>query len=135
MSVRVMRQDELEQVAEMMRALWPDAGAYNFADEVVFVWQRPQGGLGGFCSVSVREWAEGCEQEPVAYVEGWWVAPDLRAQGVGRQLMKAAEVWAREQGYREIGSDTESSNDASQRAHLALGFEERTRIVFFRKLL
>lgn len=47
MSVRLMRPAELPQVTEMMRALWPDAGFYDFGDETVFVWERPQGALGG----------------------------------------------------------------------------------------
>ena len=86
MTVRQARPADLTDVADMMRALWPDAGAYDFSDETVFVWERSDGGLGGFASLSLRPWAEGCDSTPVPYVEGWWVAPDLRRQGVGRAL-------------------------------------------------
>ncbi len=58
-----------------------------------------------------------------------------RFQGVGRRLVEAAENWARIRGFREIGSDTQLSNAASQEAHAKLGFEEAERIVAYRKPL
>jgi len=60
----------------------------------------------------------------VAYLEGWFVAPEPRGQGGGRALVAAAEAWGREQGCRELASDTEHENDVSTAAHLALGFED-----------
>lgn len=122
----------------MMRELWLDAGAYDFeaqGGEFVFVWERPGGGLGGFSSFSLRPWAEGCEAMPVPYIEGWWVAPDLRRSGVGRALIAAIEDWCRARGYTELGSDAELDNVDSQRAHAALGFEPTLRLQFFRKRL
>jgi hypothetical protein len=83
MSVRRMVPGDAPSVQSMMLALWPDAGAYDFGDETVFVWQCPDGVLGGFASVSVRPWAEGCDAAPVPYIEGWYVAPRLRGQGIG----------------------------------------------------
>lgn len=133
MSVRLMRTDELSEVTEMMRALWPDAGDYDFGDETVFVWERSEGSLGGFASFSLRPWAEGCSGMPVPYVEGWWVAPDLRRSGVGRALIDAIEQWCRENGYVELGSDVELDNAPSLAAHAALGFEPTLRLQFFRK--
>ena len=135
MSVRLMLPRELPDVTEMMRTLWPDAGDYDFGDETVFVWQGPDGNLGGFASVSLRPWAEGCLATPVPYVEGWWVAPDLRGTGVGRALIAAIETWCRDQAYAELGSDAEVDNTASLDAHKALGFEPTLRLQFFRKRL
>ena len=106
----------------MMRTLWPGGDSYDFSDETVFVWERDGGGLGGFVSFSIRPWAEGCDSTPVPYIEGWWVAPDLRRAGVGRALVMAVEEWSREHGYRELGSDVELDNGVSLRAHTALGF-------------
>ncbi len=131
--VRPMRADEIRAVRMMMRHLWPDAGDYDFSDEVVFVWERQEQGLGGFISLSVRPWAEGCVSEPVPYIEGWWVASYLRGSGVGRALMRAAEKWCAENGYRELGSDADISNVASQSAHAAIGFQPTLRLQFFRK--
>lgn len=119
----------------MMRALCPGEGDYDFSEETVFVWERDRSGLGGFLSLSLREWAEGCESMPVPYVEGWWVAPDLRRAGVGRELVAAAENWCIQHGYRELASDVELKNDVSLNAHAALGFEPTLRLQFFRKRL
>src|SRR5262252_3572029 len=105
MPVRLMRPHEVREVTEMMRALWPDAGDYDFGDETVFVWERADGQLAGFASFSLRPWAEGCSSMPIPYVEGWWVAPDLRRSGVGRALFGAIEQWCLDNGYTELGSD------------------------------
>jgi aminoglycoside 6'-N-acetyltransferase I len=119
----------------MMRKLWPTSTDYDFGDEQVFVWERENGGLGGFISFSLRPWAEGCEETPVPYIEGWWVAADLRRRGVGRELVSAVEQWARQHGYWELGSDVELENAVSLEAHAALGFEPVQRVQFFRKVL
>lgn len=70
-----------------------------------------------------------------SYVEGWWVAPDLRQQGVGRALFTAIEGWCRKHGYLELGSDAEIDNAVSLEAHVALGFQPTLRLQFFRKRL
>ena len=70
---------------------------------------------------------------PVPYVEGWWVASDLRRSGVGRALIEAIEQWCRANGYAELGSDVELDNAPSLAAHAALGFEPTLRLQFFRK--
>jgi len=135
MPVREARQADLPDVHAMVLALWPDAGAYDFGDETVFVWERDSGTLGGFISLSLRPWAEGCDSTPVPYIEGWWVAPSLRRAGVGTALVAAVEQWCRDRGYTELGSDTELDNVISQQAHTSLGFEPTLRTQFFRKRL
>jgi aminoglycoside 6'-N-acetyltransferase I len=135
MSIREMVPGDRPHVQAMMLDLWPEAGTYDFTDETVFVWQRPEGHLGAFASVSVRPWAEGCDAAPVPYVEGWYVAPDLRGQGIGRALLAAIEEWCRARGYPELGSDAEIGNMPSRQAHVALGFEPTLQLQFFRKRL
>ena len=68
-----------------------------------------------------------------ASTASWYVLPDVRTLGVGRQLVEAVARWARAQGYSELASDALIANTASQAAHTALGFEEASRIVCFRK--
>jgi aminoglycoside 6'-N-acetyltransferase I len=140
---RVTAADAPEWV-RMRRALWPDdthdeeVRAYFAApepDAVVFVARRPGGGLAGFLEAGTRSVAEGCESRPVAYVEGWYVDPDVRRQRVGAALMRAAEGWARSAGFREIASDARLDNVVSHAAHRALGFAEVERIVCFRRVL
>jgi aminoglycoside 6'-N-acetyltransferase I len=133
MSVRAMGDGDVEMVRALMRQLWPDGGAYDFAGETVFVWDRGDGSIGGFVSVSIRPWAEGCASEPVPYIEGWFVEDDLRRHGVGAQLLAAAEEWARAGGFTEIGSDAELDNEISVAAHLRLGYRTTTKLQFFQK--
>jgi aminoglycoside 6'-N-acetyltransferase I len=130
-----MRPEEEPEVAAMMREISPPDDEYDFSDETVYVWERPDGRVGGFISVSLRPWAQGCDSEPVPFVEGWYVAADLRRTGVGRALVEAVERWCRDHGYDELGSDAELHNDVSLRAHEALGFERTVRLQYFRKRL
>lgn len=90
----------------------------------------------GFCEVDLRSHADGCDPaRPVVYLEGWYVAPERRGEGIGRALVDAAEAWGRTHGCTEIASDTWIDNDGSQRAHAALGFEVVDRCVHYRKRL
>jgi aminoglycoside 6'-N-acetyltransferase I len=89
----------------------------------------------GFAEVSRRAYAEGCETSPVGFLEGWYVIPERRGQGVGRALLNAAEAWARGLGCQEFASDAVADNAVSAAAHRALGFEEVVVIRCFRKSL
>ena len=89
----------------------------------------------GFVEAGTRSHADGCESSPVAYIEGWYVDPDHRRRGVGAELIRAAEAWARAQGLTELASDAELENERSQRAHESLGFQETDRVVLYTKRL
>jgi aminoglycoside 6'-N-acetyltransferase I len=102
---------------------------------ITFVVERPGGGLCGFIEVSLRNYAEKCKTSPVAYIEGWYVDAESRRRTLGTRLMQAAEAWARNQGLKEIASDTQIENAGSIQAHTSLGYEEVERIVCFRKAL
>ena len=49
--------------------------------------------------------------------------------------MNAAEDWTRSKGLRELASDTDLDNLEALAAHLALGFEEKERVVRLLKRL
>lgn len=141
---RLLRSDDRAEWMRMRRALWPDCTEEIHALEIelygrhagdvaVFVVDTGGPTLGGFIEVSVRDRVDGAASERVGYVEGWYVAPELRSRGVGRRLMDAAERWMVERGLTELGSDVELDNEGSLRAHAALGFEETFRLVHFLK--
>ena len=109
------------------------AGSTQLA--ALLVAERQPGGLAGFIEIGLRPYAEGCESSPVPFIEGWYVDEDVRRTGVGRDLIRAAEEWARGRGYSEIGSDVELENELSQAAHRALGYEEVGRLVCYRRSL
>ncbi|HET6383836.1 MAG TPA: aminoglycoside 6'-N-acetyltransferase [Armatimonadota bacterium] len=137
-------QDRAEWL-RMRTALWPECSPDMHTEEMedyarggdlaVFIAARPTVGLGGFLEVSLRASADGCESHPVGYIEGWYVDPDLRRQGIGSLLVAAAEEWAREKGCQEMASDCLLDNDVSLHAHQSLGYEEVERLIHFRKSL
>jgi aminoglycoside 6'-N-acetyltransferase I len=144
-AIRLIGPGDMETWCGMRRALWPDAAPRDLVREAeayfagksflqaVFLGEGPSGEPLGMLELSLRSVAEGCRATPVPYVEGWYVVPEARRRGMGRELMTAAETWARERGYTEIASDALVDNFESERAHLALGFEEVERAIHFRK--
>jgi aminoglycoside 6'-N-acetyltransferase I len=91
--------------------------------------------LVGFAELSRRAYAEGCVTSPVGFLEGWYVTPGHRRQGIGRALVAAAEAWAMAKGCREFASDAPAENTVSAAAHHALGFDEVVILRCFRKSL
>jgi aminoglycoside 6'-N-acetyltransferase I len=102
---------------------------------ITFVVESTGGGLCGFIEVSLRDYAEGCSTSPVSYIEGWYVDEESRRHKLGTRLVQAAEVWARNQGLKEMASDTQIDNTASIQAHTRLGYKEMERLVCFRTAL
>jgi aminoglycoside 6'-N-acetyltransferase I len=151
--IRPAEPAEADQWLALRAELWPEQDGASHRDEVTRFFAAATG-LGsmpeavlvavdrgaaprvvGFAEVSRRAYAEGCDTSPVGFLEGWYVAPTHRRQGVGRALVAAAEEWARALGCREFASDALADNAASAAAHQALGFEEVEVIRCFRKRL
>jgi len=145
MFIRPIKRDDRDSWLRMRSALWPSSAEEHaneidryFAGEI----REPLAALIafdeeaiGFIELSIRTYAEGCETDRIAFVEGWYVDPGVRGTGVGAALIRAAEEWARLQGCTELASDTEADNASSTAAHLALGFEETAIVRCFRKSL
>ena len=146
MSIRAVQASDAAEWLRMRTALWPSGDHAAEIDAhlrsggspllaVVLVAERAPGGMAGFIEVGLRPYAEGCESTPVPFIEGWYVDADVRRSGIGLALVRAAEEWARSRGYREMGSDVEIENEGSIEAHRAIGYEEVSRIVCFRREL
>ncbi|HKQ53799.1 MAG TPA: aminoglycoside 6'-N-acetyltransferase [Pyrinomonadaceae bacterium] len=146
MLIRRVTTKDWDELLRMRLDLWPDSTAADLETELpawlrdesratVFVAEREDGALAGFVEAGIRYFAEDCETRDVGYVEGWYVDADVRLQGVGRQLVRAAEDWARSRGCAEMASDCYLWNEVSIAAHLRLGYEESSRLVHFRKKL
>ena len=90
----------------------------------------------GFAQCQLRhDYVEGTDTSPVGYLEGIYVLPEHRSQGLARELLARCEQWAREQGCTEFASDCELDNDGSLAFHLKMGFTEANRIICFTKKL
>ena len=144
--VRPIGPEDAHRWLELRQALWPGATAGEHHDEIgrffagqsreplaVLLAEDGNGGVVGFAELSIRAYAEGCQSDRVAYLEGWYVEPQARGKGVGRALVAAAEEWGRAQGCAEFASDADADNEVSASAHRALGFEEVGRLRCFRK--
>lgn len=132
---------------EFRLALWTDASADDHRAYMAIALAQPERFLQlmmydaqrqpiGFIEGSIRaDYVNGTETSPVGFVEGVYVAPAWRRRGVARALFDAIGDWARARGCRELASDALLDNEASQRAHLALGFKETERVVYFARKL
>ena len=113
-------QEHRPDILEFLRADGPPQPAscgFSTGEIIAFVAERENGALCGFLEAAIRPYAEGTEPRPVGYIEGWYVDPDVRRQGIGRALVEAAEAWARSQGCRQMASDALIDNTVSIASH------------------
>lgn len=147
-TVAIAAMDDIESWARLRAALWPHhALAYHRAelvevlssgarDAVAFIARDATTEAVGFAEASLRhDYVNGCSSSPVLFLEGIYVRPADRRQGVARLLCAAVADWGLSHGCVEFGSDAPLDNSASHALHAALGFEETQRVVFFRKPL
>ncbi|MDX1476789.1 MAG: aminoglycoside 6'-N-acetyltransferase [Saprospiraceae bacterium] len=140
-TIKPLEESELDLLAEMVCALWPECDAaeerrnymrvLNSTHEACFL-ARVKEVMAGFIYLSVRhEHVEGTTGGPVAYLEGVYVKPEYRRMGVGRALVNAGRQWGVQMGCRYYASDAELHNTASLHFHLANRFREVNRVVNF----
>jgi aminoglycoside 6'-N-acetyltransferase I len=149
MNIRRATKADADAWLAMRVALWPDVEPDDLRGDItaffaarseplmphqVFV-AEADGRLVGLLELSLRPYVDGCASSPVPFIEGWYVAPDMRKQGIGGALVKAAEEWAVARGHSEIASDALLDNTVGEQAHKALGFDEVERAIRFRKAL
>jgi aminoglycoside 6'-N-acetyltransferase I len=155
--IRLAQPADRASLAALFHALWPEGPVEEHSREleailsgnppgtlplVVFVAEAnvssatQDKSLLGFLEVGLRSHADHCDPaHPVGYVEGWYVTDAHRNRGIGKQLLQAAEDWARSQGCTEMASDTQIGNELSQRVHQSLGYEIVESAILFRKAL
>ena len=131
---------------ELRDALWPQPHDVQLA-EVAAIAAEPRRYAAfvaygdtrapiGFAEAALRtDYVNGAQSAPVAFLEGLYVAPRARRQGIGRALVAEVFRWARAIGCSEVASDALLANEASHAVHRALGFVETERVVFYRKEL
>ncbi|HEY3920105.1 MAG TPA: GNAT family N-acetyltransferase [Stellaceae bacterium] len=143
--IRELRASDRAAWAAMRAALWPeeDAAAHGAAIDTLlrrenawsFVAETAEGQPLGFAEVAIRPYANGCESQPIAFLEGIWIDAPSRRHGIGRRLIDHVEAFLLAHGFRELGSDTPLDNLASQDAHRSWGFDETERVIYFRRRL
>ncbi|NHB95316.1 aminoglycoside 6'-N-acetyltransferase [Photorhabdus stackebrandtii] len=130
----------------LRNTLWPATSEEKHRDEMnsildsdskaAFLIQSDTNDFYGFAEASLRlEYVNGCSSSPVAYLEGIYIAPELRRKGLATRLVNQIKSWAKDHGCTEMASDTDINNEGSQALHLSLGFVETERVVFFKRLI
>ena len=135
--------NQIEDIATLCLELWPHHTILEMREEVtnllksnnVFFLASVEVGYIGFTHLSVRHEYVESAKSPVAYLEGIFVKEKYRKQGVASKLVEQCEVWARKNGYTQIASDCELSNNQSEKFHKAIGFKEVSRNIHFVKTL
>lgn len=143
------RIEDIDSVAALRHALWPEASVDELFEEsrhmimdqsasgMVFLAYLPGRAVAvGFAEVALRhDHVNGCSSNPVAFLEGIYVDPQHRRRGIAMALVDAAAAWGRAAGASEFASDALLENVASHRFHVAAGFTETERVVYFRQSL
>lgn len=144
--VRPLEEKDFPEWFRLRKLLWDEASDEEHREEMldifehtdtqlVLVGETQNGNLVGFLEASIRPFVEDCLTDHVGYLEGWFVEPEFRRHGVGRELVRRAEHWARGKGCIEMASDSEIGNDLSVNAHSKLGYTETSRLIHWRKEL
>lgn len=145
-AVRPLRESDLNEWFRLRKLLWDENAdddhraemldILGHADsQLVLVADSGNGKLVGFLEASIRPFVEDCVTDHVGYLEGWFVEPEHRVLGIGRELVKAAEHWAKQKGCTEMASDAEIGNEKSLAAHTKLGYQVTSRLIHLRKEL
>lgn len=147
MKIRPATKSDVDEWLALRETLWPghqdehrNAITEYFRGssihlEQAFLAENEHRKIIGFIELNIRNYAEGSSHTKVPYIEGWFVNLNYRGKGVGRKLIKAAELWALDQGYSELASGSNINNKNAINAHKALGFIEMERNVNFLKNL
>jgi aminoglycoside 6'-N-acetyltransferase I len=141
--VRMVQPVDHPDWARMRAALWSEADAAAHLAEIsallkdanawAFLAVDGGGTPAGFAEVSIRTCANGCDSQPVPFLEGIWVEMPFRRRGVGSMLVRHIETFLKGRGFDEWGSDALIENEASHAAHRGWGFAEVERVVCYRR--
>jgi ribosomal protein S18 acetylase RimI-like enzyme len=128
---RRLRELRLQALADTPEAFGSTfARERDYADEVWREWAR-DGADGSTEICVVASEGDALVGMAVGYVEegsdhahlvAMWVAPDVRRQGIGRQLVDEVVAWARAAGLAAVKLDVTRENDTARRFYETCGF-------------
>lgn len=142
MNFSIATENDLPDWLGMALALWPYESKADMqslfhtlfasGNDAMFICRTDEGIAAGFANISIRkDYVEGSNSSPVGYIEGIYVKPEFRKQGIAKKFIELAEDWSRKRGCSELGSDTEVENTQSRNFHRHIGFDGESHIVHF----
>ena len=129
---KIKHQDEISRLFNLYRIFYKEEddpeGTHQFikerlqnGDSTIFVSINDDESLNGFvqlypsfCSVSMI---------PILILYDLFVDPEMRASGIGRDLMNKARDYARENGFKRLELSTAKDNIIGQSLYESLGYE------------
>ena len=143
MTIEEISKDNVSDLAQLVLYLWPECNykeefqnglkILESKTETAFI-AKNHGIYLGFIQLALRyEFVEGTSTSPVLYMEGIYVDPSHRKEGIAKKLIEVAERWGKAKECTEMASDTEITNQLSIHFHHSVGFEEVNRLVTFKK--
>jgi aminoglycoside 6'-N-acetyltransferase I len=146
MDITPCTSDDLDEWSQLRGALWPDYAIGELRASAEAMLAEPGSGIALLCRIDGRavgfaegslrrDYVNGCETSPVAFLEGIFVTPTCRNRRVAAALVDAVADWGRRIGCVEFASDALLENEASHAFHSAIGFVETERVVYFKRKL
>lgn len=135
---------DFDRLLEMSQKLWADFSkseletllkqTIQLEKNHILIAKDSSGTCAGFAIFSIRtDYVEGAEKSPTGYLEGIFVEPEFRKAGIARAFIRVGEIWCKERGCTQIGSDTWLTDHASRAFHKSVGFWEEEEVVHFLK--
>jgi aminoglycoside 6'-N-acetyltransferase I len=133
-----------DQLLSMSQKLWKDFDRHelekllqqSIASEKyhLLMAKESSGKCVGFSMFSIRtDYVEGAVQSPTGYLEGIFVETDFRKRGIAKSFIQLGEIWCKEKGCTQMGSDTWLTDTESRAFHKRVGFWEEEEVVHFLK--
>lgn len=141
MELRNMEPADLEAVRALARQLGYDAAPGVMAEALARISAHPEHlAVVALDGRRVVGWlhalrAQLLYSEPFVEIASLVVDESMRGHGLGRQLMGAAEAWARGAGIHSVRIRSRLSRGGAHRFYVRLGYaKEKTQYTFARKL-
>ena len=106
MEIRRAKTNQWQETAAIARMLWPSHEREELEQEFRVLLQNPDAAvflvyqgdvLAGFAQCGLRwDYVEGSSGSPVGYLEGIFVLPSYRGQGLAKALLAECEKWSRQ---------------------------------------
>lgn len=144
--IELCRPERAPELAQLIRQLAIEEGedAAEVEDITNIVAALLQSGASDFLLATVEGRPVGCMQIayrlstwralPYAYIEDFYLAPEVRGRGVGTKLLDYALQRAEGQGSDKIALDVRRANTAAQRLYARFGFNDSTSLIMSRPL-
>ena len=128
MSLKLWKDFNKDELQKILR--WSD----TLKNQKIMLAKDSKDNAVGFTIVSIRaDYVEGAEKSPTGYLEGIYIEPDYRNQGIARELINRGEQWLKQNNCTQIGSDTWLTDKSARAFHQKLGFRVEDELVHFLK--